>query len=60
VILTPLLGADPFRLFPVLPSNLRAPWSAVLPWLIVLLAGALLGVRVRRGGQGAVGEGGEA
>jgi hypothetical protein len=51
VILPPLLGADPFRLFPALPSNLRAPWSAVVPWLIVLAIGALLGVRVRRRGQ---------
>jgi hypothetical protein len=51
VILPPLLGADPFRLFPALPSSLRAPWSAVLPWLIVLTVGALLGVRVRRRGQ---------
>ena len=57
VILTPLLGADPFRLFPALPSNLRAPWSAVLPWLIVLAVGALLGGRRVGGGAVAVGGG---
>ena len=48
VILPPLLGANPFRLFPALPSNAHAPWSAPLPWLVVLAVGALLGVRVRR------------
>lgn len=45
VILTPLLGADPFRLFPALPSTVVAPWAVVLPWLGVLGVGALLGLR---------------
>ena len=57
VILPPLLGADPFRLFPALPSNLRAPGAAVRPWLAVLVVGALLGVRGVGGQPVAVGGG---
>jgi len=57
VILSPLLGADPFRLFPALPSNLRAPWAAVLPWLALLVVGSLLGVRRVGGRRAAVGAG---
>ena len=45
VILPPLLGVNPFRLFPALPSEPRAPWAAVLPWLALLGLGTLLGVR---------------
>ncbi len=60
VILTPLLGANPFRLFPALPSTLRAPWATVLPWLAVLLVGALLGVRRGVGSRQSAGGGGGA
>jgi hypothetical protein len=56
VILSPLLGENPFRLFPALPSTLRAPWAAALPWLVALAAGALLGVRRVGGWRSARGD----
>jgi hypothetical protein len=48
--LPPLLGANPFRLFPALPSTSSPPWTTVLPWLLLLVVGGLLSLRLRRRG----------
>ena len=45
--LPPLLGANPFLLFPALASTSTVPWRVVLPWLAVLLVGGVLAVRWR-------------
>jgi hypothetical protein len=54
VVLPPLLGANPFRLFPMLTSISNVPLRAILPWLALLILGALLGLPWRRVGRGGV------
>ena len=45
--LPPLLGVNPFLLFPALASTSTPPWSTVLPWFGLLLVGGLLALRWR-------------
>ncbi|HEY8600094.1 MAG TPA: hypothetical protein VIL85_16775 [Thermomicrobiales bacterium] len=48
-VLPPLLGVNPFLLFPALASTSSPPWRAVLPWLGLLLGSGLLAIRWHSG-----------
>jgi hypothetical protein len=49
--LPPLLGVNPFRLFPVLSSVIISPWRILYPWLALLALGTLLGFPWHRVGR---------
>lgn len=44
-VLPPLLGTNPFRLFPALPSNSSPAWMAVVPWVLLLVIGGFFSLR---------------